>query len=518
MIQLIDQTSKISKQRATKILFGAYIVYIGANALSFLMGMILLESFLPDYLKQIFYEFRASLQRDPIMIFLNIGPFPIVSVLVFMYFKPLLRFLGFRNRKIELKATAQRRILNSPLALTFITALSWIMALTLIQVYIQSSYQHFPADYRFRAVLVFSMCGLFASILCFNLFDYMSRKWYIPWFFLGQELNETRPWFTISLSRRQMIGWLGLSLFPISLFVIYISGFQAWPVLMLTVVGIGLFLTFLTYILARLFAVTLRLSLNELTAGVKKIQNQDYSVIVPLRSQDEVGILAQAVNQLARSLSTEQQLQRTLGQVVDPLVRDHLLSNPLDWGTKTVEVSVLFCDIRAFTKFSSTRGPQEVTEFLNDFFELTAPVVEKHGGHINKYLGDAFMAIFGAPNTLEDPKKSALQAGLEILSLVSGLDKVDVALGIHCGPVLAGAVGTAKRREYTIIGDTVNSASRFESLAKSMDYQAVISQELIGAGQVPGPTQLGLWQDLGLVEIRGKDDSMRLWGLKTKPE
>lgn len=493
--------------RSVLLLLGTYAVFLGTNILGFFMGNWVLESFLPDSLRSHFYVYIDSLQDDGLMLGLNIGPFPVMAVLVFLYFLPLWRYLHHPDATELQKIRAQRRILNATFAITTLTVVSWILALSLVQGYMQFTYPEFSTAYRLRAVLVFGMCGMFSSLLSFSAFDYLCRRYFIPWFFSPKELVRIRPWIIPSLSRRQAVGWLGVSLFPIVLLLVYISGLSSWPDNALFVLGTGVFLAGLSFLLAMLSSKTLSLSLDELVGAIKQLQRQNYAVSVPLRSQDEVGILAQGVNQLALSMAAEAQLQHTLGQAVDPQVRDHLLAHPEDWGTQSLNIAVLFCDLRGFTAYSAERSPTEVTQFLNRFFDIAGPLVAEQGGHINKYLGDAFMAVFGAPTVLDDPGKHALQAAQAIWHATRDMPNVQLAMGIHAGPALAGPVGSSQRREYSVIGDTVNTASRLEGMAKSHDAVLVVSDVVLP----DGCRDLAEWSNVGDVTLRGRTQALSAW-------
>lgn len=161
------------------------------------------------------------------------------------------------------------------------------------------------------------------------------------------------------------------------------------------------------------------------------------------------------------------------GQYVSPSVVDKLMSQKTDTASENREVCVMFLDIRNFTKFSEDKSPAEVISYLNTLFEDMIEIVNKHNGIINKFLGDGFMAVFGAP--LSDngkDAKNAVSAALEIqkklieMNLSGKIPETKIGIGLHFGEAMTGSVGSSQRKEYTIIGDTVNLASRVEQLNK----------------------------------------------------
>jgi class 3 adenylate cyclase len=133
-----------------------------------------------------------------------------------------------------------------------------------------------------------------------------------------------------------------------------------------------------------------------------------------------------------------------------------------------VEVTVMFVDIRDFTPFAERSSARETVAYLNDFFGLVVPIVERHHGHANKFIGDGVMAVFGAPERMPDHASRGLAAGLEIAAAVEERyeGSLRVGIGLNSGPVSAGSVGGGGRLEFTVIGDTVNVAARVEKLTR----------------------------------------------------
>jgi adenylate cyclase len=174
---------------------------------------------------------------------------------------------------------------------------------------------------------------------------------------------------------------------------------------------------------------------------------------------------------------------------------------------------VLFCDIRGFTAYAESRDPRQVIEFLNRFFSEAASCVEREGGFINKYLGDAFMAVFGTPFPLEDFRSAAIRAALGVREVVSkinadnpGEEPFRVGMGLHAGPMVAGIVGSASRMEFTIIGDTVNTASRMEGLCKDYAVEIIVSAALL-----QGTQNAAHARPLGTAAIPGRNRPVELF-------
>lgn len=509
-------------RRATAVLGVFLVVFFGANAAALVLASLGLPLLLPRELLVFFQQFVQGTATDTVLGGLNWVAFPVVGLGMAVYFWPLRSWLIGLDTSPANFDRARRRILNAPISSSLFGLGAWALSLGLVQAHLQLNYD-FPADYRFRAVLIYALWALFGGLISFALSDYANRRWFLPWYFPGGELAEVRPWFHWPVTRRQGILWLGLFVFPTALGLLFLATQPFWDEAAPAIWGAWGLLALVTWSLTSVFGRTLRLSLEELAAGLKRIQANDYAARVPLRSHDELGLLATGVNRLARSLADQEQLSRTLGEAVDPRVRDHLLAHPDDWGGRRVETAVLFCDLRGFTAFSSGRPPEEVTAYLNAFFGAAAPIIEAEGGHINKYLGDALMAVFGTPEPLDNPARAGLAAAAGLLALVANHPQWRIALGLHSGPAVAGPVGSPGRREFTVIGDTVNTASRLQAWAKDQERQLAVSRTLLeaagmapapgGAGPPQVPAALAALAPAARVRLRGLQADLDIWAL-----
>ena len=233
------------------------------------------------------------------------------------------------------------------------------------------------------------------------------------------------------------------------------------------------------------------------------------------------GIIAGAVGtQLRRQFeasiaaaTARDHVTNLFGQHVSSQVVERLLATGSMAASDTRQVAVMFFDIRGFTAAASTRSPQQVVERLDAAFAVLVDVVDRNGGIVNKFLGDGFLALFGAP--LDDPHAAqrAVTAAREMLVAIEqqnvGSDwPLRIGIGLHFGNVVAGSVGSLRRKEYTVIGDTVNLASRIEGLNKEFGSQLLISDTVYQAiGDVADAVSLGD------VPVRGYAQPVRVWRL-----
>lgn len=204
------------------------------------------------------------------------------------------------------------------------------------------------------------------------------------------------------------------------------------------------------------------------------------------------------------------------GQHVSPQVVGELMRVEASPGGEVRHVCVMFLDIRGFTSFSDGRSPTEVVAFLNTLFEPLVEIVGKHRGIVNKFLGDGFMAIFGAPLSDGADVKHAVDAAREIVATVERLvaekkiPETRVGIGLHAGDVVTGTVGSNARKEYTIIGDVVNLAARVESLNKEFGSRILVTEAVrSAAGGLTEPEVVSR----GSVDIRGVREPVRVFQL-----
>jgi len=204
------------------------------------------------------------------------------------------------------------------------------------------------------------------------------------------------------------------------------------------------------------------------------------------------------------------------GQHVSPAVVDRLLERPAELSGETRQICVMFLDIRNFTAQARERQPVEVVEFLNQVFAFMIEAVDRHGGFINKFLGDGFMAVFGAPIDDARAAQHAVAAARDILAeigtrrLGAGPWPLRVGIGLHAGPAVIGNVGSPRRKEFTAIGDTVNLASRLEQLNKEFGSALLVSDAVATALEPAG----GAATSLGEISIKGYTGPVRVWRLE----
>jgi class 3 adenylate cyclase len=219
-------------------------------------------------------------------------------------------------------------------------------------------------------------------------------------------------------------------------------------------------------------------SLSDLRSATERVRAGDYSARVPVVATDETGKLAQSFNTMVEGLEERERLREAFGAYVDPALAERVLREGSDLEGEDVEVSVLFLDIRNFTAYAEQARPHEVVSMLNGFWDLVVPVLLRHRGHANKFIGDGLLGVFGAPERVRDHADRAVAAALEICDCVERHygGEFSAGIGVNTGRVIAGTVGGGGRVEFTVIGDAVNTASRVEAVTRETGDSVLITE------------------------------------------
>ncbi len=238
--------------------------------------------------------------------------------------------------------------------------------------------------------------------------------------------------------------------------------------------------------------------LNSLLQGVQEVGKGNLNAQVPVETHDELGVLAQSFNEMIQGLREKERVTNVLGKYISPEVAKKVLSAGEGMSLKGErrECVVMFTDIRGFTSFSENMAPEKIVADLNEYFTLMVDVVIQYEGTLDKFIGDAIMAVWGAPVPFEDKELRGVKAALEMQKALGQYNKTRIdknqtpltmGIGLNSGVVVSGNLGSDKRTDYTVIGEEVNLASRL--CAKAAPGQVLISE--------------GMYRKLkGLVEVR----------------
>jgi class 3 adenylate cyclase len=252
---------------------------------------------------------------------------------------------------------------------------------------------------------------------------------------------------------------------------------------------------------------------------MQAVKAGDLSTRAEVRGLDTLGEMASHFNAMVDGLVQREQLKETFGRYVTRQVADEILAGRVALGGELRTATVLFSDIRDFTKMSEQLSPVDVVAFLNEYLGAMVDCVLEHDGVLDKFIGDAVMAVFGAPIS-HGPKKDAENAVACALAMGRRLEEINerrrargqpairIGIGLHTGELVAGNIGSPRRMEYTVIGDTVNTCSRLEHLTKDHGRRTLLSSTTAGLVAARFATV-----EVGVVPIRGRAEPLSIHGL-----
>jgi class 3 adenylate cyclase len=236
-----------------------------------------------------------------------------------------------------------------------------------------------------------------------------------------------------------------------------------------------------------------------------------------------VGALGAHARRLVLRVQREQgernRLRRLFGQYVSPEVADRIAKEKAGVVAEQRRVAILFSVIRGFTTWSESMDPAELVRQLNEYFDKMVGAIARNGGTVDKFVGDAVMAVFGGVLEVESPAESALDAALAMRAALAELNlartargqpALETGIGIHYGDVLQGPLGSEDRREFTVIGDAVNTASRVEGATKDHGRALLLTGELVAALSEARRASL---ERIGSVKLKGKANEIELWSV-----
>jgi adenylate cyclase len=243
--------------------------------------------------------------------------------------------------------------------------------------------------------------------------------------------------------------------------------------------GVGIWATFLV-------SNNLTNPLAEITRVLQGVRNGQFENRVRVTSSDEIGYTGDVINEMNEGLKERDLLKDTFGKYVAKEVRDEVLSGRIPLDGEKKEVTVLFADLRNFTPMTENNDPKLVVKIMNSYFMEMAEAIKDNQGLVLQFIGDEIYAVFGAPIFRSDHPVKAFRAGLEMKHRLVGLNKkfkergwpgVKHGIGIHTGDALAANIGSPDRLSYLLVGDTVNLASRLQSLTKEVGAEMIISED-----------------------------------------
>lgn len=422
----------------------------------------------------------------------------VATIMIF----PVLK--SHRKGPQELK-WARQRAMRIPFYQSILVAMVWLVG-TLIFVLVNF---HISSRLATTVGVASALGGATTSLISYLQAERLLRP--ITTLALSSGVPEDRR--VPGVQRKILLTWslttgipiVGIGLILLGHYFHYFDGPQVYEVRAVAVLAVAALVS--GFLGVRLVSGSIAHPLESLKTGLQRLQRGDMDSRVTISDGSELGVLQAGFNDMVDGLQQQQAMQDLFGRYVGEEVVLNALEHGTQLGGEERDVAVLFVDVAGSTRLAVEKPPAEVVAMLNDFFRIVVESVDNHGGYINKFQGDAALAIFGAPVEVDNPAGRALRSAREIKAKLDELPTVDVGIGVAFGTVIAGHIGHARRFEYTVIGDPVNQAARLTSLAKDESGRILATARVAEQADAPEAKR---WTFGRSVELRGRGTLTRL--------
>ena len=446
----------------------------------------------------------------------------ILSGLVLWYEIPVRKCLRafFRGEVPEpaVLAEGRRRVLNMPYFIVWIDGGVWIAGIFLFWLLGSST-----------VILIGLGTGLLTVTLAFLWIEHSFQHTRIPLFFPEGDMSRVKGGKTRSVRERIMVLVFATAMVPLVFILMTIYKFRQLRMTdetglltmvqhleMAIITEISIFLV-VAGMLTFLVTHHLKPPLEELIRVMGNVKKGDFVQKARVYTNDEIGLAAETLNEMNKGLEEREMIKDTFGQFVDRRIRDEILSGRVTLDGERKEVTILFSDLRGFTPLVAKTPPRQLIYMLNAYLDEMAGAIDKNGGLILQFIGDEIEAVFGAPVAGDGHEEAAVAAALDMRSHLArlnqrfaarGIPAMSHGIGIHTGPVLAAKIGSAERAAYSLVGDTVNLASRIQELNKKFQTDILVSDKVAG---MLGPE----YRPVPMPEsrVKGKDGPVRVFTL-----
>lgn len=419
-------------------------------------------------------------------------------------FRPIAAWLAERRTPSVAERT---RILSLPWRTAAMSMAGWAGAALLFGAITAT---HHPVAFVAGTTLGILLAGLTTAAISFLLSERTMR----PVFAIalaGEPPSVGRSVGILGTGRRLLVSWaLGSGVALVAIAVAFLGRGESTgddllgPILFLVAVGL-----FAGGVLVATAARSISEPVERVRMAVERVEAGSLDQTVIVDDGGEIGFLQAGFNRMVAGLRDRERIREAFGTYVDPDVAEHILREGPSLEGEEIEVTMMFIDIRDFTAFAERLSAREVVAALNRLFESVVPIIHGHGGHVDKYVGDGLLAVFGAPRRRRDHADQALAAALAIADTVdrSFKDQLSLGIGLNSGRVVAGNVGGAGRLEFTVIGDAVNVAARVEAATRETGDAVLVSAHTKALlSNAPAPLA-----ERPQVPLRGRNEAIALF-------
>ncbi len=414
-------------------------------------------------------------------------------ILMVVYLWPVFVAHRLRRRGEDVPSAklvrARNRIFHFPAYLVGAIYALWGSGLLIFYIYLPADLPAVPA------LAVGFLATMVNAIIAYHAADLMNRVFFIPDWFGDSPIRSHRKLWRPTLSWRFLDLFLVNGIFPATamagvIAIAYFYGPHDEGEIGRALVAAGivgtLFLVF-GFILTSLTAYTFTKPIQDMEEAAKEIANHNFSARLVVQSDDQIGNLQRTLNGVSEQLGRMEMMKTLFGHYVSPEIRDLILNGKVKTdGGERLEAVVLFSDVRSFTKMMEEHSAEDVVRVLNVHFSRIVGAVTGYNGFVDKFIGDAVMAVFDAEFCDNQHHLLSLCAAVEIVKGMEatnaeigrmGFPPLRIGIGMACGPVIRGNIGSESRRELTVMGDTVNVASRLEAATKELEQPILLTRD-----------------------------------------
>jgi len=391
---------------------------------------------------------------------------------------------------MELDIKARQRLLNEPFFLIALDSGVWLIAAVLYPVVFWIFNAEWEVITGFFFLSLFT--GLITITIAFFVFEHVLQKRVAPSFFPNGGLYMTPRTLRIRIRTRLIALLFACNLVPFIAMLNIAREFShsnGNPLQVIEQFHSAIFINSIIFMGVGIWVTILVSSnftnpLQEIIRVLQGVRNGDFDNRVRVTSNDEIGYTGDVINEMNNGLKERDLIKDTFGKYVAKEVRDEVLSGRIPLDGEKKDVTILFADLRDFTPMTESNDPKLVIKIMNSYFKEMAEAIQDQGGLVLQFIGDEIYAVFGAPVFRSDHPARAFLAGLEMRRRLTELNKqfeekgwpsLRHGIGIHTGDALAANIGSPDRLSYLLVGDTVNLASRLQSLTKEVGTEIILS-------------------------------------------
>ena len=503
---------------------------LGANGLANFIGVVFVNELLLRVEGQLVsMSIATAVQTFHIIFTTSVFGFAIIYTL--LYERPIRQYLNALSINtpvpMEFSTKARRRVLNEPFVLLALDSGIWLTAAI---VYPALHWMLVTDPIAIQRALSSTLAnGLVTVTLAFFLLEYILQKRLAPWIFPEGGLSKITSTLRIRIRTRLAALLFACNLIPIfSILLLHQRIFttQSDPAKALNSLHSAVLANSLIFIsigicLTTLVSRNLSLPFDEILRTLRRVRNGLFDKKVRVTSNDEIGYTGDVINEMTEGLKEREMIKDTFGKYVAKEVRDEILSGRIPLDGEKKEVTILFSDLRNFTPMTERSDPKLVVKIMNLYFKEMADVIQEQAGLVLQFIGDEIYAVFGAPVFMSDHPVRAFRAGLEMNHRLGKLNEhlkekdwpiLQHGIGIHTGEALAANIGSPDRLSYLLVGDTVNLASRLQSLTKEVGTEMIISEATrarLTEGELVG-TEL---RQLPSTQVKGKSHPVGIFAV-----